>query len=72
MPRARRHIPLNVFLNSRHVGRLNRQASGAIDFQYERTWLDWIHALPISSNPRSADYPTDWICPTALRTNISA
>ena len=32
MPRTRRHIPLNVFLNSRLVGRLNRQASGAIDF----------------------------------------
>lgn len=48
MPRVRRHIPLNIFLNSRHVGRLNRQASGAIDFQYERAWLDWTHALPIS------------------------
>jgi serine/threonine-protein kinase HipA len=48
MPRARRHIPLNVFLNSRLVGRLNRQTSGAIDFQYDRAWLDWQHALPVS------------------------
>jgi serine/threonine-protein kinase HipA len=48
MPRARRHIPLNVFLNSRLVGRLNRQTSGAIDFQYDRTWLGWEHALPVS------------------------
>jgi serine/threonine-protein kinase HipA len=48
MPRARRHIPLNVFLNSRLVGCLNRQTSGAIDFQYDRSWLDWEHALPAS------------------------
>jgi serine/threonine-protein kinase HipA len=48
MPRTRRHIPLNVFLNSRLVGRLNRQASGAIDFRYDGSWLDWEHALPVS------------------------
>ncbi len=48
MARPRRHIPLNVFLNSRLVGRLNRQSSGAIDFQYDPSWLAWEHALPIS------------------------
>ena len=48
MPRTRRHIPLNVFLNSRLVGRLNRQTSGAIDFQYDGSWLAWEHALPVS------------------------
>ena len=48
MARPRRHIPLNVFLNSRHVGRLNRQSSGAIDFQYDASWLTWEHALPVS------------------------
>ncbi len=48
MPRSRRHVPLNVFLNSRLVGRLNRRSSGAIDFQYEPRWLDWEHALPVS------------------------
>jgi hypothetical protein len=31
MPRRRTRIPLNVFLN----GRLRRQASDAIDFQYD-------------------------------------
>lgn len=46
MARQRRHIPLNVFLNSRLVGRLNRQSSGAIDFQYDPSWLAWEHALP--------------------------
>lgn len=35
MARPRRHIPLNVFLNGRLVRRLNRQSSGAIDFQYD-------------------------------------
>jgi serine/threonine-protein kinase HipA len=48
MARPRRHIPLNVFLNGRLVGRLNRQSSGAIDFQYDPSWLVWEHALPVS------------------------
>jgi serine/threonine-protein kinase HipA len=48
MPRRRRHAPLNVLLNSRLVGRLNREASGAIDFRYDPAWLDWEHALPVS------------------------
>jgi serine/threonine-protein kinase HipA len=48
MARPRRHIPLNVFLNGRLVGRLNRQSSGAIDFQYDPSWLAWEHALPVS------------------------
>lgn len=48
MPRTARHPPLNVFLNSRHVGRLNRSSTGAVDFQYDRSWLDWENALPVS------------------------
>jgi len=48
MPRRRTHAPLNAFLNGRLVGRLNRQSSGAIDFQYDPAWLDWEHALPVS------------------------
>ena len=47
MPRAR-HKPLNVFLNSRLVGELRRETSGAISFQYDRSWLEWEHALPVS------------------------
>ena len=38
----------NVFLNSRFVGRLNRETSGAIDFQYDPSWLEWEHAFPVS------------------------
>lgn len=48
MARPRTRIPLNVFLNARLVGQLRRQASGAIDFQYDPGWLSWEHALPIS------------------------
>jgi len=48
MARRRRYPPLDVFLNSRLVGRLNRQASGAIDFRYDADWLSWQHALPVS------------------------
>ena len=48
MARRRSRNPLNVYMNSRRVGRLHRQASGAIDFQYDPTWLDWTHAIPVS------------------------
>jgi serine/threonine-protein kinase HipA len=48
MARPRTRIPLNVYLNARLVGQLRRQASGAIDFQYEPAWLSWEHALPVS------------------------
>jgi serine/threonine-protein kinase HipA len=48
MARPRTRIPLNVFLNGRLVGRLRRQASGAIDFQYDGGWLAWEHAFPVS------------------------
>lgn len=48
MARRPTHVPLNVFLNGRHVGVLRRQSTGAIDFLYDRTWLDWPNAFPIS------------------------
>jgi serine/threonine-protein kinase HipA len=48
MARPRTRIPLNVFLNGRLVGRLRRQASGAIDFQYDDDWLTWEQAFPVS------------------------
>jgi serine/threonine-protein kinase HipA len=48
MARPRTRIPLNVLLNGRLVGRLTRQTSGAIDFQYDGAWLDWEHTLPVS------------------------
>jgi serine/threonine-protein kinase HipA len=48
MVRRRTRYPLNVYLNARLVGRLRRQASGAIDFQYDPDWLAWENALPVS------------------------
>jgi serine/threonine-protein kinase HipA len=40
--------PLDVYLNSRLVGQLRREPSGAIFFQYDRTWLEWESAMPVS------------------------
>lgn len=48
MARRARHAPLNVFLNSRLVGRLRQEASGAIDFTYDPEWLGWAPAIPVS------------------------
>lgn len=48
MPRRTSHDRLEVFLNSRLVGLLRRQTSGAISFQYDRSWLEWDSALPVS------------------------
>lgn len=41
-------IPLNVYLNARLVGRLQRETSGAIEFQYDQSWLDWENTFPVS------------------------
>lgn len=48
MPRRPRHPPLRVLLNNRLVGHLRKGASGAIEFQYDKDWLAWEHALPVS------------------------
>jgi serine/threonine-protein kinase HipA len=48
MARSRTHVPLGVFLNGRRVGRLRKEASGSIDFQYDGSWLKWEHTFPIS------------------------
>ena len=47
MPRAH-YEPLNVFLNSRVVGQVRRELSGAISFQYDPSWLDWEFVMPVS------------------------
>ncbi len=48
MARRRQSRRLNVFLNSRLVGQLNHETSGAIDFRYDPTWLAWQHTMPVS------------------------
>jgi serine/threonine-protein kinase HipA len=46
--RRRKSERLNVFLNSRLVGQLNRESSGAIDFRYAPSWLGWENTMPVS------------------------
>lgn len=48
MGRPKAYAPLEVFLNTRHVGTLRKQSSGAIDFAYGKDWLDWSSAMPVS------------------------
>jgi serine/threonine-protein kinase HipA len=48
MAPPRKGLLLDVFLNSRSVGRLERGASGAVSFQYDPAWLAWENALPVS------------------------
>lgn len=48
MPRRRQYIPLQVCLNNRHVGYLEKQPSGAVEFSYASSWLDWEQAFPVS------------------------
>ncbi len=48
MGRKRSYTPLNVFLNTRCVGQLIRESSGAIGFTYDQNWLAWEHRMPVS------------------------
>jgi serine/threonine-protein kinase HipA len=48
MARRRAYTPLGVFLNTRFVGRLVRETSGAVSFAYDPAWLEWEHSLPVS------------------------
>lgn len=48
MGRRRAHTPLNVLINGRMAGRLEKDAAGGVSFQYDGAWLDWSSAFPIS------------------------
>lgn len=48
MAKKSKRVPLNVFLNARLVGRLQRETSGAIEFQYDESWLSWKNTFPVS------------------------
>lgn len=48
MARRKQYAPLRVYLNNRLVGHLLKEPSGAIGFQYDESWLQWEHALPVS------------------------
>jgi serine/threonine-protein kinase HipA len=48
MARKSTRVPLNVYLNGRLVGRLQRETSGATHFQYDESWLNWDKTFPVS------------------------
>ncbi len=48
MARRKSHAQLKVLINSRLAGRLNKEASGAVNFQYDAAWLEWPNAFAIS------------------------
>jgi len=48
MPRKHQHAPLRILLNNRLVGYLLKEPGGAIEFRYEKSWLDWDRAIPVS------------------------
>ncbi len=48
MARRKTHKPLNVLINNRLVGRLEKETSGAIKFQYVKEWLEWEHSFAVS------------------------
>ena len=48
MARRKTHKPLNVLINNRHVGCLEKETSGAIKFQYVKEWLEWEHSFAVS------------------------
>ena len=48
MARKPAHVPLNVYLNGRLLGRFRREPSGAVEFKYAAEWLAWENAIPVS------------------------
>ena len=48
MGRRRQRLDLWVYLGSRLVGMLRKEASGAVEFRYDESWLAWDGTLPIS------------------------
>ena len=48
MARRKTNVPLNVYLNGKLVGKFRREQTGAVDFQYDASWLDWDKAIPVS------------------------
>lgn len=48
MARKKTHVPLDVLINGRLVGRLEKAANGAISFQYGEEWLAWEHRFAVS------------------------
>jgi len=58
MGRRKAHAPLNVLINNRQIGRLEKDPSGAISFQYDDSWLNFPRHFPVSLSlpPRPEPY----------------
>lgn len=48
MGRKRTYVPLDVFMNRRHVGQFFRDPDGAFAFTYAPDWLAWENTMPVS------------------------
>lgn len=48
MARKKTHIPLDILINGRLAGQLEKETSGAISFRYDESWLTWEHRFAIS------------------------
>ena len=48
MGRAPQTRTLDVWINGRLAGYYRYSPAGGVSFQYERDWLDWEHAFPLS------------------------
>lgn len=48
MARKKAHSPLQVLINNRLVGHLEKAASGATSFSYAEEWLAWGHRFAVS------------------------
>lgn len=48
MARQPAHNVLDVYLNGKLVGQFRRERTGAVDFRYDQSWLDWENAIPVS------------------------
>lgn len=48
MARRKTHVPLDVLINGRLAGQLDKEPSGAISFRYDDRWLEWGHRFAIS------------------------
>lgn len=58
MARKKTHVPLDILINGRLAGQLEKETSGAISFRYDDSWLEWEHrfAISLSLPLRSAIY----------------
>lgn len=48
MARRKTYAPLDVLMNGRRVGRLSKEPTGAVSFQYDEAWLEWEYRFAVS------------------------